>query len=103
MPLSRRELDFKMLEFYASHHDAKKVLDAYNTVDPFQCYYGDDCNPDEYMGYAIRCLNSTQPTTLDRVRMSFYPSQWIEGWICDKWCEEIATLIGKNWQNSLDA
>jgi hypothetical protein len=30
----------------------QNVLDAYNEVDPFGVYYGEDENPDEYLKYA---------------------------------------------------
>lgn len=84
----------KVAEFCGSAPNARKVLDAYNTVDPFQCYFGEDCNPDEYLGYAKRYLDSdTTATPFERVKSTFYDSQTEEGWVTDDQIAQIAKLV----------
>lgn len=38
--------------------DGQKILTAFNSADPLHVYYGDDVNPDEYVGYATRFLSA---------------------------------------------
>lgn len=73
--------------FITKHHIMGAiVLSAWNEADPLSCYYGDDCNPDEYLGYAERFIEGLErilPEERKRyphliaelVRRSFYPSQ----------------------------
>lgn len=87
-----KNLPQKMADFHNSHQDATKVLNAYNTVDPFHCYFGEDCNPDEYLGYAERFLRG-EGSTFRRVVKSFYDSQIKDGWVNAEVCEQIADII----------
>lgn len=91
---TQSEMHEKMAKFYNSHIDAKDVLDSYNEVDPFHCYYGEDCNPDEYLSYAVRYMkNKEAQNTLWRVYSSFHQSQFDEGFLTEDHCEKIAQLI----------
>jgi hypothetical protein len=83
----------RVAKFVASHEDAELVLRAYSEVDPFRCYSGDEVNPDEYLGYAKRFCNYKSGTTLEKVKRSFYDSQWYDGWITEADCEQIAERI----------
>lgn len=68
------------------------VLSTFNAIDPFHCYYGEDCNPDEYLGYAERLIKALQRArvfqeelseelVVELVRRAFYPSQVVNGWV----------------------
>lgn len=39
-------------------YHGKMVLDAFNEADPYHCFYGDDVNPDEYIGTATKYLET---------------------------------------------
>ena len=75
------------------------VLEIFNTIDPLSCYYGDDCNPDEYLGYAKRFITSLEQDSiwlnnsrrvevlpafvLELFRRCFSTSQIAEGWVSE--------------------
>ncbi len=73
--------------FIAKYHAMGAiVLHAWNTADPLSCYFGDDCNPDEYIRYAERFIEGLERTLPDErkryphliaelVRRSFHASQ----------------------------
>lgn len=45
------------LDKYKEYRElAKTILQAYNAADPIGAYFGDNCNPDEYLGYATRFM-----------------------------------------------
>lgn len=85
------------------------VLLTWNAVDPLRCYYGEDSNPDEYLGYAERFIaeiersvialnNPVKQTAWDTlirecVRRAFYPTQIAEGWVEIAAIERIAEAI----------
>jgi len=86
------------------------VLDAFNTIDPLSCYFGSDCNPDEYLGYAKRFIESLKREEMyfntsrrnrawpqfirELVSRSFGAVQLAEGvWIREGAIEEIASRI----------
>lgn len=79
----------------------RTVLDAFNSADPLRCYYGDDCNPDEYLGYARRFIARLQAAraaeeTLDLVELttkSFHKGQ-IGKFADEQAVREVARLIG---------
>ncbi len=84
---------YKLIEDYGQQ--ARIVLDAYNSVDPLQIYFGEDCNPDEYTEYARRFLALkaeeeifaliqpiTQAVVEELVRRSFHPAEIAESkWV----------------------
>lgn len=85
------------------------VLFVWNTANPLRCYYGDDCNPDEYLGYVERFIKGLDRDLIalnrpvkegvverlvrECVRRSFYPSQFAEGWVTNDNIEEIMAMI----------
>ena len=87
---------------------------AFNSQDPLHCYYGEDCNPDEYLGYAEEFVKmfeltdvyvDTMETVRDRhpitsldfvreiVRRTFGPCQFIRGWVSSEDIENIAQTL----------
>lgn len=63
---------------------AEKIRQAFNRIDPLKCFYGDDVNPDEYLGYVSRFLNKfgqkdfnslSEEEIADFIRVSFHPGQ----------------------------
>ena len=80
------------------------VLDAFNAVDPLHCYYGDDCNPDEYLGYAKRFISRLCDAICEGsfndpleyvslVEGSFHPGQREEGFLDQDDIYQIAVQI----------
>jgi len=89
------------------------ALAAFTSRDPLHCYYGEDCNPDEYLGYAerfvkmlrqmdvsvdvMRTIDGRSLTSLDVireiVRRTFSPSQLVLGWIKEADIEGIAVSL----------
>lgn len=78
--------------------NALHVLEAFNLIDPFHCYYGDDVNPDEYAGYARRFMYhiSHEEPLVAAVRKSFWDSQLKDKWVTDEQIEQITNLISEN-------
>ena len=89
--------------FVSEHGDlAEIVLDAFNTVDPLHCYYGEDINPDEYLGYAMRFIatfkadsseSKVRELFTDIVRTSFHAEQVSRGFVTEEDIASIAELI----------
>ncbi len=85
------------------------VLSVYTQHDPLHCYFGEDCNPDEYLGYAERFVESMQresvflndsrkdqawPSLLyELTRRTFGPCQIAEGWVTEEQIKEIALSL----------
>ena len=62
----------RVAEFETKYgYDGVALLNAINKVDPYRCYYGADCNPDEYLGYAIRYLEDTHPSPVVKLASAF--------------------------------
>lgn len=75
----------------------KLVLNVLSTVDPLFCYFGEQCNPDEYVGYAERFITGLRENSgnlnesmreqvlpafvLEVFRRSFYVSQIAQGFV----------------------
>lgn len=78
---------------------------AFTNVDPFHCYYGEDCNPDEYLRYAERFVealpkaqaSANKPNAIELfvevVRRCFGPTQVVGGFATIKDIEAIAEMI----------
>jgi len=87
---------------FCQHEYGRAILNGYNTIDPFHCYYGEDVNPDEYLGYAKRFLQQMEPNQLSEemaielTRNAFFTSQDIP----DADIRSIGTAIYKNIKNS---
>lgn len=86
------------------------VLEAFSTVDPLSCYFGDHANPDEYLRYAEKFISSLERDSSyfndslrekswpefirELVRRTFGPVQLAEGiWIREGAIEQIAETI----------
>lgn len=76
------------------------VLKAFTEVDPFKIVFGN--NPDEYLGYAKRCIQALGDDTLGtigeeelmlRVRNAFHASQIEQQLVDDEKIQEIARKI----------
>jgi hypothetical protein len=50
--------------FIEKHGDLANVaMCAFSDTDPFHCFYGEDLNPDEYLGYAERFVKEVEGST----------------------------------------
>ncbi|MCL5411206.1 MAG: hypothetical protein M1150_00440 [Patescibacteria group bacterium] len=85
------------------------VLEAYNQVDPLRCYFGEDCNPDEYQGYAERTITALEKAAVaanhglnykmvrEAVRRAFSVAQIGEGFVSEESREQLAVLIAPHY------
>lgn len=83
---TEEELNTKLEDFFTEYGPLASIaLDAWNSVDPFRCFF--DINADEYLGYARRFVEQMQavfpddrsePALVEElVRRSFAASQVI--------------------------
>ena len=100
------------------------ALAAFTSRDPLHCYYGEDCNSDEYLGYAERFVEmfreddvfvdvmltneNRQLTSLDYireiVRRTFHLDQVVKGRVTSEDIENIArTLVASGVKMSAES
>lgn len=105
----------KVADFVAKHGElGRLVLEVFNTVNPLRCYYGDDCNPDEYLGYAERFITALERESiflngsrkaevlsgfvLELFRRCFGPTQIVEGWVSESAIEMLRSELFRNFE-----